>query len=169
MRISKEWATPLTIGSFAIMATTGVLMFFKLDTGLNKEAHEWLGWLMIAAVASHVIFHWTGFKRYFATSLKARAIIGCCLAILAGSFFLSEDEEDGAPPPVLAMRAVLNTPLADVAPLTGRPVEAIIADLQAAGFTVQADQSLAAVTKGERSRESKAMSVLFAVSAQLQD
>lgn len=44
MTISRNWATPLTIGSFLLMAVTGLLMFFHLDTGLNKAAHEWLGW-----------------------------------------------------------------------------------------------------------------------------
>ena len=28
MKISREWATPLTIGIFALMAVTGLLMFF---------------------------------------------------------------------------------------------------------------------------------------------
>lgn len=36
----REWATPLTIGSFLLIAVTGVLMFFHLDSGLNKLAHE---------------------------------------------------------------------------------------------------------------------------------
>ena len=44
----RESATPLTIGSFLLIAITGVLMFFHLDSGLNKLAHEWLGWAMIA-------------------------------------------------------------------------------------------------------------------------
>jgi cytochrome b561 len=53
MKIAREWATPLTIGSFGLMATTGILMFFHLDSGLNKTAHEWLGWVMVAVVAAH--------------------------------------------------------------------------------------------------------------------
>ena len=42
MKISREWATPLTIGAFGLMSVTGMLMFFHLDTGFNKLAHEWL-------------------------------------------------------------------------------------------------------------------------------
>ena len=49
----RPWITPLVIGTFALMAVTGSLMFFHLDTGLNKTAHEWLGWAMVAAVLLH--------------------------------------------------------------------------------------------------------------------
>ena len=61
MKIKREWATPVTVGAFILMATTGILMFFHLDTGLNKEAHEWLGWVMIAGVALHVFSNWKPF------------------------------------------------------------------------------------------------------------
>ncbi|EWS63204.1 hypothetical protein Y695_03563 [Hydrogenophaga sp. T4] len=46
MNLAKQrpWITPLVMGSFALSAVTGVLMFFHLDTGLNKAAHEcWAG------------------------------------------------------------------------------------------------------------------------------
>ena len=60
----RPWATPLTIGSFALMATTGILMFFHLDSGLNKVAHEWLGWAMVAGVALHATVNWAALKRH---------------------------------------------------------------------------------------------------------
>ena len=34
MKLSREWATPLTIGAFALMAATGTAMFFHLNNGL---------------------------------------------------------------------------------------------------------------------------------------
>lgn len=43
MALKRQWVTPLMAGSFILMATTGILMFFHLDSGLNKTAHEWLG------------------------------------------------------------------------------------------------------------------------------
>lgn len=50
------------------MAITGILTFFHLESGLNKTAHEWLGWLMVAGVAAHAAANWLGFKRYFLSS-----------------------------------------------------------------------------------------------------
>ena len=69
--ISRDWATPITIGAFAVMSVTGLLMFFHLDIGLNKLAHEWLGWLMVAGVAAHAIANWGAFKRYFVSTIWA--------------------------------------------------------------------------------------------------
>ena len=43
MKLSRDWATPLTAGAFIVLAVTGLLMFFHLDRGLNHLAHEWLG------------------------------------------------------------------------------------------------------------------------------
>jgi hypothetical protein len=61
---TREWATPLTAGTFLLMAVTGVLIFFHLDSGLNKAAHEWLGWAMIVGVAAHIVANLPAFKRY---------------------------------------------------------------------------------------------------------
>ena len=81
MQISREWATPLTIGTFLIMATTGILMFFHLDRGLNKEAHEWLGWAMVAGVGTHVVANLSSFKRYLGKAWDDR--VGCAVVIEA--------------------------------------------------------------------------------------
>jgi hypothetical protein len=36
----RTWATPLTMGAFLLMSTTGVLMFFKRNPGLITVVHE---------------------------------------------------------------------------------------------------------------------------------
>ncbi len=100
--ISREWATPLTIGAFALMAVTGLLMFFHLDNGLQKSVHEWLGWLLVAAVAVHAAANWLGFKRYFQRLGRGQAILAVCALALVGSFFIASPTAGGAPPQVLA-------------------------------------------------------------------
>jgi hypothetical protein len=40
MTIQREWVTPIAAGAFLISAVTGVLIFFHVDSGLNKVAHE---------------------------------------------------------------------------------------------------------------------------------
>lgn len=163
----RPWATPLTIGSFALMATTGILMFFHLDSGLNKVAHEWLGWAMVAGVLLHVSLNWMAFKRYFSQPL-ARGVLVLSLLLLAGSF-LRLGGERGPSPPFLALRAVTDAPLSAVAPLTGRGVEQVLADLRSAGFAVSdAQQTLAAVVGRDREREGRALAVLFKAAAAAQ-
>ncbi|RTL81371.1 MAG: DUF4405 domain-containing protein [Hyphomicrobiales bacterium] len=135
MQISREWATPLTIGAFSLMSVTGLLMFFHWDMGLNKLAHEWVGLVMIGGVAAHAAANWPAFKRYFLAGNLGRGIIAFSLAVLVGSFF-SWTGQKRLPPPVMAMRAIVNAPLAKIAPLSGRSTEQAIAALAKAGVHV---------------------------------
>ncbi len=161
MKTLRDWATPITIGAFAIMSVTGVLMFFHLDSGFNKLAHEWLSWLMVGGVLLHAYVNWPSFKRYFVSSALGRAIIAVSVLMLAGSFTPNAGG-GGSPPPVLAMKAVTSAPLTALAPLTGKPVADLIADLGKAGITLpSAEASIDSVTGGNRELQGKAMAVLF--------
>ena len=53
MKLQRDWITPITMGAFGLLAVTGVLMFFHLDSGLNEAAHEWLSWVLLGGVALH--------------------------------------------------------------------------------------------------------------------
>lgn len=163
MKISREWATPLTIGAFALMAITGVLMFFHLDGQLNKLAHEWLGWVMIIGVGLHVAVNWMAFKRYFLVSTKGRAVMAVSALVILGSFLPPPaSQEVGAPPPVMALQALMKAPLAQVAPLTGRSPDVLMTELKQAGIELGSpDQTLDSVVQGDRPRTGAAMRVLF--------
>lgn len=161
LTISREWATPLTIGAFVLMACTGILMFFHLDTGLNKETHEWLGWAMVAGVVAHSVANWTAFTRHLARP-AARVIIGVFLVILAASFFIGGEEEGGGHPAFRASKAVLAAPLSTVATLAKQPPEALMATLKQAGFKVDTpEQTLLSVTGPERGQQFKALGLIF--------
>lgn len=167
MKISSNWATPLTIGAFAVMATTGLLMFFHADTGLNKTAHEWLGWVMVAGVAFHAIANWRMFKKYFVVGTASRTILASSAVVLLASFLSfgggAPGGPGGLPPHVQALKAVTAAPLAEVAGIAGKPVEQLLADLQQAGIHVDGAQgTLDSVVAGNRELEGKAIRVLFA-------
>ena len=81
----RPWITPLVIGAFLISAVTGVLMFFHLDSGLNKAVHEWLSWAMVVGVGLHVLLNATAFKRYF-TQTTGRGVMGGMALVLVLSF-----------------------------------------------------------------------------------
>jgi hypothetical protein len=163
MKISRDWATPLTIGAFGLMASTGILMFFHLDTGLNKTAHEWLGWVMLAGVAAHAAANWQGFKRYFLSGILGRGILVASALVIVGSFVsLPGGGRNGLSPPVLVLKAVTKAPLSSVALLAGKPVEQLIAELGNAGIQVpNSDTSLDSVLTGNRELEFKAITVIF--------
>ncbi|MDI9848227.1 DUF4405 domain-containing protein [Rhodoblastus sp. 17X3] len=161
MKISRDWATPFTIGAFGLMAATGLLMFFHFDTGLNKIAHEWLGWVFIAGAGLHVAVNWNAFKRYFVSSAVGRAVIALFAVVLLASF-VPPGGAKSASPPVLAMNAVARAPLSAVAPLTGRPVDFLVAQLRNAGFDISGpDASIAGAAGASRDARGKAMAILF--------
>lgn len=136
MKIAREWATPLTIGSFGLIAVTGVLMFFHLDSGLNKVVHEWLSWLLLAGVALHAVANGLAFKRYFSQP-RGRLLMGAAAAVLALSFVPVGG--GGAEPPFMApVRALAAAPLPVLAQVAGVPQAQLLARLQTAGLTPQA-------------------------------
>lgn len=159
----REWATPLTIGSFLLIAVTGVLMFFHLDTGLNKLAHEWLGWGLLAAVGVHAAVNINAFKRYFSRP-GTLAVIGGCLVLLAASF-VSPPGQAGKPPHILAIQAVLDAPIETTARLAGKDTQAVLADLRAAGILADATQSLRAAGGKTREEQMRALGIVFAAPA----
>ncbi|MCC7462847.1 MAG: DUF4405 domain-containing protein [Gammaproteobacteria bacterium] len=165
MKISTTWATPLTIGAFAVMAVTGLLMFFHADTGLNKTAHEWLGWVMVAGVALHAVANWRMFRKYFVVGTASRVILASSCAVLLGSFasFGSGGRGSGPPPHVQALKAVTAAPLTQVAGLTGKPAGQLLAELRRAGIHLpDAAASLDSALAGDRELEGRAIGVLFA-------
>lgn len=163
MKISKDFATPLTIGAFFIMASTGLMMFFHVNLGLSKVAHEWLGWLFITAVVFHVLFHFKNFKRYFLEIRKAQIIIACCALILVAALLITPPAKEGKGPQMqLVTQAVMNGSVADVAPLAGKSVDEVLSDLAAAGMTgVTPDTRLSDIAGQGREAENKILGVIF--------
>jgi hypothetical protein len=123
MKFSREWATPLTAGAFIVLAVTGLLMFFHLDRGLNHLAHEWLGWLLVIGVASHVTANFLGLKKHI-SSRTGKAVVAAFFVILVLSFI--QPEERKRPPgwaqPVKALAFMPFTDLAVVAKMSVQEV-----------------------------------------------
>lgn len=156
MTISRDWATPITMGAFLLMSVTGILMFFHLDTGLNKEAHEWLGWAMVAGVALHSVANWGAFSKHLGRR-PAQAIVGVFALVLAGSFFIQPDKNDGSPDK-LVMDTMLAAPLSQVAGLSSQSPQALVDKLTQAGFNVASPaQSLSDIAGKEREPQMKAL------------
>lgn len=153
----REIATPLTIGSFLLIAVTGVLMFFHLDSGLNKLAHEWLAWAMIAAVGWHVTLHFRAFARYFSHP-RSRWLIGAFVLLLAATF-VPLPAGGGKPPHVAAVNALLDAPIERVAALTGRETAQLLGQLDAAGIKGQTAGSLRAAAGPGRERQMQALKI----------
>lgn len=136
MKLQRDWITPLTMGAFALLAVTGVLMFFHLDSGLNETAHQWLSWVLIGGVALHAAVNWAGVKRHLASG-RGRAALGLFAVLLAASFMPLGGK--GEPPFVPPLRALADAPLPVLAQVARTTPEELRARLQRAGVTVGSD------------------------------
>lgn len=133
MKVSRDWATPLTVGSFLISGVTGVLLFFHVDTGFNKTAHEWLSWVLLVGVLLHTISNLQSFKRYFAKR-NAQIIMGLFVVLLGLSFI--NVGGDSKPPYFNTIKALSDTPLESVAIVAKITPEETVNRLSKAGFKV---------------------------------
>ena len=146
MKISRDWATPLTIGSFLLLAVTGILMFFHLDTGVNKLAHEWLSWVMVAGVLLHVLANLPAFKRHF-TLHRGRWIIGAC-ALVLGLSFLPLQTGGGKPPFMASVKALAGAPLPLLAQVGGISTDEARLRLTHLGIVSRSDTDTVAALVG---------------------
>ena len=161
MAVQREWATPVAAGAFLLSAVTGVLIFFHIDSGLNKFVHEWLSWVLLGAVALHLVANFGGFKRHLVTR-RGQVLMGAFALILALSFFSPGGPKSEPPfaPPIRALSAAPLTTLAQVAKLSP---EQLRERLTTAGLQPTSDQqSLADLTGPDMRKQVKVMSSVFA-------
>lgn len=160
MAIKREWVTPLTIGAFLLSAVTGVLMFFHVDTGLNKVAHEWLGWALVAGVLLHAFVNFGGFKRHFGTK-QGKALIGLFALLLVLSF-APVGGEKGGPPRLAPARALANASIATLAEVARVTPEQMLERVKAEGLQpVSAQQSLGELVGNDMHRQVEVLARLL--------
>jgi uncharacterized membrane protein SirB2 len=133
----RPWITPLVIGSFLLLSVTGVLMFFHLNSGLNKTAHQWLSWAMVGGVALHVALNLPAFKRYF-IQRTSRWVIALFVILLALSF-VPLKESKKAPSYASSVRALTQTPIATLAQVADTSPEEMRTRLEDAGLSPTSD------------------------------
>lgn len=151
MTIQREWATPIAAGAFLLSAVTGVLIFFHVDSGLNKAAHEWLSWVLLGGVALHVIANFGGFKRHL-DARRGQLLMGVFALVLLLSFFAPG--EKGEPPFAPPIRALSAAPLTTLAQVAGLTPEQLRERLVKAGLQPVSDQqSLSELTGPDLRRQ----------------
>jgi hypothetical protein len=137
MTLQRNWVTPLTTGAFLLMAVTGILIFFHMDSGLNKAAHEWLGWILIISVGLHVAVNFTGFKHHL-NSRRGQLLIGTFAVLLLLSFSGAGGRDE--PPFAAPVRALAEAPLATLAQVARLSPEQMRQRLMTAGISPISDQ-----------------------------
>ena len=110
-------ATPLVISAAVVTTITGVLMFFGIDRGLNRVAHEWISIVFAVAIGLHIWRNWNAFSRLLRTKIGlSLAILGVVLLTLS---FVKIDRERAEPAFIRATHALLDAPLKTSLPTFG--------------------------------------------------
>lgn len=126
------WAGPLTIGSFVVVAVTGILMFFHLNFGLTKLAHEWLGWALVFGGVAHLVVNWRPFLAYFRKT-SGIAIIAVLLVLGAASL-VGGSGPRGRPPFMGISQALEDSSVGLVAQVAKVSPASLVDDLNARGI-----------------------------------
>lgn len=159
----RTWATPLTVGAFLLLSITGGLMFFHLEPGIAKLAHEWLGWALVAGGLAHAVANWKGLVSHLRRPLGA-GLIGLFVVLMAGSFLVPQTEGKGGGGGMrLLADRIASTPIAQLAPVANRSPDQLVAALQARGVTVAdpAKETLRSLAGKDRGRQRALMDAIF--------
>lgn len=158
---SRAWVTPFVMASFVLMVGTGVLMFFRWQSPLQKDLHEWLGWGMVAAVVLHVLANLAAFQRHFAGQRRAVVLLVLAVGVVAGTYFVRPAEGKGGSAAGVAVQALSRAPLRTLAEVFGLSVDQAKAALTQAGLTVADDAAtLDAAAGGSREQVGKGLKAL---------
>lgn len=160
MKLMKAMITPFTIGSFFVMAVTGMLMFFHLNTGLNKFAHEWLSWVFVAAVLLHTVFiNKRSFLSYFK---RVGPVVAIGLFMTVPVLTYLAGNEDARHPFQRVARTLYHADLPLVSQLLNISDQQLKNRLEGQGLvTTPLDTSLKTIAKRNGLKNKEIMEMLF--------
>jgi hypothetical protein len=162
MKIQRKWATPVTAGALVLMAITGILMFFDLDSGLNHEAHEWFSWVFLVGVAMHLTANFEGIKGHLSKPL-GKLVVAIFVAILGLSFLnLKAEKESENSPWLSSVELLANLPLNDLQTISHLESDVFYKRLKDQGFdTVIKENSLKTLVDGDIKKEVQTLHALL--------
>lgn len=136
----RTWSTPLTIGSFILMAVTGVLMFFDVVPGYLTFAHEWFSWFFLVGAGGHIAVNFRPLVRHLQSSW-GRANVAIFTIILVVSTF-SFGRITAPQLKWSISNALIEAPLSALADVTRTDPVELLANLKAHGVTATPDQNI---------------------------
>lgn len=138
----QRYATVVTIVTSAVVALSGVMIFFHLGEKYVKEMHEWLGLVFVLAALAHVLRH---IKPFMILISKPRTKIAAALAALVVVGFVGAGSlaPSGGNPMKQFVDLSANAPISALAQVTGEPISSLVNRLEQSGIArVTAEKSL---------------------------
>jgi Domain of unknown function (DUF4405) len=162
MKSLRAWATPLTVATTLVTLVTGVFLFFHFAPGLTRPSHEWIGMVMVLAVAAHIILNFRAFTTYFKRPVGLALMTLGAVAMVA-TVFVSMPAGEGGPTGMRAvMRSVPSARIETLADLAGQDTDAVLARLGAAGYDATAETTLSGLSGGNSDTQNEVIGLVFA-------
>lgn len=138
MNRMRKWATPLVVGTFALVAVTGVSMFFHLASPFAREAHELLSLVLVVTAVVHLLANLKGLGVALRPWLaKAVVIAFGALTLYAALPAAGGERGHGEGPPERRLvEALLDAPLDRVALLLQREPAELARAMEQEGLKV---------------------------------
>jgi len=144
----RTWATPVTIGSFVLMAASGVLMFFDVVPGYLVFAHEWFSWVFIVGTIAHIAVNYRAFARHLRTDWGRASVAVFLVLLLVSTFSFGRITAPQLKWPI--SEALVDAPLAALAAVTETDPEALVARLRAHGIGATPEQNIRQLAEEHR-------------------
>jgi hypothetical protein len=157
----RSWATPLTIGAFVLMATTGVTMFFRMDRGLIAVVHQWVSWLFLAGVGGHAVANSRPLLNHL-NSAWGKASVAVFTVILTASFF-SWGFITGPQLERPIERALVTAPLYALASVARTTPDALVLRLKAHGINATGQGSVQELAATSGRGTNRLLAIVFSV------
>ena len=136
----RTWSTPLTIGSFILMAASGILMFFDVVPGYLSFAHEWFSWLFLVGVGGHVAVNFRPLVRHLRSHWGRANVVIFTVVLVVSMFSFGRITAPQLKWPVFD--ALVEAPLSALADVTRTDEAEIVARLETHGITATPGQNV---------------------------
>ena len=155
----RSWATPLTIGTFALMTGSGVLMFFDIVPGYVTFVHEWMSWLFLIAAAAHVLVNSRSFTRHLASRWGLASLLACTLVLVVSTLSFGRITAPQLKWPL--SETLINAELSILADLQHSSDADLVASLATDGIRARPDQTVREVAAAHGLDEFHVLGLIF--------
>jgi hypothetical protein len=151
----NRYATPLTLGLFAVSTVSGVALFLHVGQSYFHVMHEWLSIVLLVPFVLHVWKNWSPMVLYWRRGAFLTPVLASLAAAVLFAWLGHAGVQQGVSPAVLA-GVLTRAPLVDLAPVLKTTPDALQAALVAKGYTVASTQDSLAKIAGPEARKALA-------------
>lgn len=160
--IPRNILSALLTVMFAVVAITGVMMFFKIRMFSSEALHIWLGLAFVAISCLHLFKNWSGFLSYFKKRSTLLSILFGFLVILAFVVPpLVNPVEKGVNPKGAVIGAMMNASLSKVAVFVGLDEEMMVKVLADKQIVASSKQSVSEIAKANGKTNDEILNIVF--------